>query len=1037
MTTPLLDTARSAVNALTELASRLDFAALISQRGRMLQVETALPTLALIPERLVMQDAISRPFELKLDCLSTSAHFELKRLVGEQISVRLLQPDGSYKPWHGYVTTAGQLGADGGLARYRLHMQSWLAFLGQRRDSFVYQDQSALQIIEAVFKDHPQAHYRIEVSQSLRQRSLCVQYRESDLDFISRLLAEEGLSYHFEHQDGDAAQDADQRGQARHCLVITDAQAPRADLGATRFTSRHTTAKVWGQKDAITAFMARRSLQPNAVALGSWDYKRLAGTAAQDASALELGELPTLEVYDGAGAYRYENEAHAQRAAALALAALELDIKRFEGQGSTRHFEAGRSFSLIDHPLYGANTSAFNYAGALIASHQRPDNAFTILAVEHHATNNLGAQAAKLLGLTDLEQGTYTNHFHCAPAAAPVVPRHIRKPTAPGMQTALVVGLQDETLTTEREHRVKVQFPWQRGERSLSGGLAHESSADPKGNATSNEQSGTWVRIGQAAAGANWGAVFTPRIGTEVAIDFLEADIDRPVISGQLYNGADTPPFSAGVDSGVNHPGVISGVHTHALDQGGFNQWVIDDASGQLRMRLLAGYTTAELGLGHLIQQSPASAQRGSWRGSGFEAATQGWASLRAAKGMLVSSSTRAGSYGSAQGTQMDAAEALAQLRGANDLGQRLSDSASQGGAHPLTAHQADKSVHKLLATFDPKKDGKHDGAVNGQEAKKAEGRTLTDPAESFAQPVVVLDTPSTQAWATEAGIASFSGQDASFTTQGDSHQSAAHTWASVSGKTTSWSTHEGGAKVYAASGPVSLRAHTDELQILADKDVTVISVNDEIRISASTKIEIIAGQSAITLDGGDIEFKTPGAFTVKGSGHAFLGGSSGAATLQALPDGKLTEAPAFMELNLHDEWLMPVAGAPYRVVFDDGTVREGTLDGNGHARLEGVPNQQARVYYGEDPRPLEPRVQMPANTFTGGSATNEEAIANIERYLDESEAFWADKATSEQREARSLLNEDPNEPDGEDAWHFLDEAQQAALQSRLKAGQE
>ena len=1024
MSSTLID---STLNAVTALGSRLDFAALVGQHGRMLQVETALPTLALIPERMVMHEAISRPFDLKLDCLSTSAHFELKLLVGEQVSLRLLQPEGGYKPWHGYVSTAAQLGADGGLARYRLHMSSWLAFLAQRRDSFVYQDKTALEIVEEVFKDYPQAAWRLEVSQPLRRRSLCVQYRESDLEFVQRLLAEEGLSYHFEHLDGDAAKAADERGHARHTLVITDAAAPRTDLGNTRFTSRHATAKVWGQKDSITAFMARRSVQPNAVTLGAWDYDRIAGTAAQDTSALELGELPTLEVYDGSGAYRYENEAHAQRAAALALAALELDIKRFEGQGSTRHFEAGRSFSLIDHPQYGANTSAFNYAGALIASHQRPDNAFTILAVEHHATNNLGAQAAKLLGLTDLEQGTYTNHFHCAPAAAPVVPRFIRKPTAPGLQTALVVGLDREPLTTDREHRIKVQFPWQRGEQPLAGGLAHESTADPKGNAPGNERSGTWVRVALPAAGANWGAVFTPRLGTEVAIDFIEGDIDRPVATGQLYNGADTPPFAAGVDSGVNHPGVISGMHTHGLDNASYNQWVIDDASGQLRMRLLAGYTTAELGLGHLIQQNPSSAQRGSWRGSGFEAGTQGWASLRATKGLLVSSTTRPGSYGSAQSTQMDAAEALAQLRGANDLGQRLSDAASQGGAHPLTAHLSEKSVQKLLAGVDPKKDGKHDGSVNGQEAKKAQGRTLTDPVEAFAQPVVVLDTPSTAAWATEAGIASFSGQDAAFTSQGDSHQTAAHTWASVSGKTTSWSTHEGGAKVYAANGPVSLRAHTDELQILADKDVTVISVNDEIRISASTRIELIAGQSGITLDGGNIEFKTPGAFTVKGSGHAFLDGGSGEATLAALPQGKLTEPPVFMELNLHDEWLQPIAGAPFRVVFEDGSTREGKLDANGHARLDGVPNLRAEVFYGEDPRDPEARVELPVNTFKAGSSTNEEAIERIQRHLDEAERFWAEQANSEQREVRAMLDE-PDEPEGENLWHYLDAEQQAKL---------
>jgi type VI secretion system secreted protein VgrG len=579
-----------------------------------------------------------------------------------------------------------------------------------------------------------------------------------------------------------------------------------------------------------------------------------------------------------------------------------------------------------------------------------------------------------------------------------------------------------------------VQFAWQRGEQPNAGGSAHESSADKKGNAPGDERSGTWVRVGLPAAGANWGASFVPRLGIEVAIDYIEADIDPPVVAGQLYNGADTPPFSAGVDSGINHPGVISGVHTQALDAQGFNQWAVDDASGQMRMRLLASYTAAEIGLGHLIQQSASSAQRGAWRGSGFEATTQGWASIRAGKGLLISTSTRAGSYGSAQSTQMDAQEALAQLRGATDLGQRLSAAATSATAQPLSAFEADKSAPKLIDQIDPKKEAKHPASVNGQEAKKAAagGRSLADPVEAFTTPVVVLDTPSTAVFATEAGMASFAGQDGSFAVQGDVHQTAAHTWASVSGKTSSWYVHEGGIKAFAANGPVSLRAHTDALQIWADKEVTVISVNDEIRISAQSKIELIAGQSSITLDGSDIEFKTPGAFTVKGSSHAFLGGGGQAAALVALPVGKLGEPLAFMELNLHDEWLMPVPGAPYRVVFEDGTVREGKLDDKGHARLEGIPNLMAQVFYGEDPRAPEARVKMPVNSFQGRSATNEEAIANIERYIAETDQFWENDADSEQREVRAELNADPEEPDGEDAWHFLDEAQHAALTEKI-----
>ena len=112
---------------MADWADRLDFTASYQQQGRMLQISTALPWLALLPERLTLHEALGQPFELAVDCISTSAYFELKRLIGEQMSLRLLQPDGSYKPWHGYVFEAAQLGADGGLARYRLVMRPWLS----------------------------------------------------------------------------------------------------------------------------------------------------------------------------------------------------------------------------------------------------------------------------------------------------------------------------------------------------------------------------------------------------------------------------------------------------------------------------------------------------------------------------------------------------------------------------------------------------------------------------------------------------------------------------------------------------------------------------------------------------------------------------------------------------------------------------------------------------------------------------------------------------------------------------------------------
>ena len=126
------------------------------------------------------------------------------------------------------------------------------------------------------------------------------------------------------------------------------------------------------------------------------------------------------------------------------------------------------------------------------------------------------------------------------------------------------------------------------------------------GNAPGNEQSGTWVRVAESLSGPNWGSLFTPRIGTEVLVDFIDGDIDQPIVVACLYNGCDTPPFSAGVDSGVNHAGVISGHHSHGLDDASqYNQWVVDDTRAQCRMRLASSSASSQLNLGYLNHQTP------------------------------------------------------------------------------------------------------------------------------------------------------------------------------------------------------------------------------------------------------------------------------------------------------------------------------------------------------------------------------------------------------------------------------------------------
>jgi type VI secretion system secreted protein VgrG len=876
-----------------------------------------------LAERLRGREGVNEAYRFDVDALSTSTDLDLNAFIGEELTVTLLQPDGSRRAWHGICTTAQWLGADGGVARYRLRLEPALALLRLRRDSYIFQDKNVQDIVTELFADYPQLRFEFDLTQDSPVRPICTQYRESDYDFFVRLLASEGLSWRFEHEQGNPQGD----GQSRHKLVIFDSQAVFPDTPgdpAIRFHGMRAT----DSDDAIDVFRARRRARANAVSISSWDPTQLLAPAAEQESTLDAGELPPLPVYDGAGERIASSDGMAELHSRLMLEALELENKLFEGEGAARRLAAGHGFQLTQHDRYPDG-----------------DNAFKVLWVEHEARNNVGAQIAA--GGGGVEPGTYRNRFSCVRDAVPVVPSATALPsphTALGPQTALVVGVADSVATTTSDHQVRVQFAWQRGAAANAGGIAHDT--DEAGSAPGDERAGTWVRVAEALAGPNWGSQFTPRIGTEVLVDFIDNDIDRPLVVAQLYTGADMPPFSAGVDSGAGHAGVISGIHTQTFDGAGWNQWQLDDTPGQLRMRLATSMAATQLNLGHLVQQSPGSARRGAYRGSGFELRTDAWAVVRGGEGVFLSTHARPGQGPGVTSTQMDAAEAVASLKAAQSLDKALLDAATAQQA--LSSKASVQAQQDFLALIDPEQQGKFDGPVNGHAPFKAQlGTREPDagkPVERFAKPVVLMDSAASINWATPASTVLFAGQQLHWTTQSDLHMTAAYTMSTVAAEAATLYAHEGGIQAFAGNGPVSLQAHTDALEILADQSVTIISVNDAIEIKANTKIVLQAGQASVTLDGGDITFACPGEFSVKGAQHLFDGGASQAASLAPLP-GALSEAPTnWIALNYLDpDSGEGIADVDYEIHFDQGPVLTGKLDKAGKARRENVPNKTVK----------------------------------------------------------------------------------------------
>lgn len=838
---------------------RQAFTAVYHQSARLITIETALGHDALVVERLSGREAISECFQFEVDCVAPSAQFELKTLIGEPLTLRLAQPHGT-RVWHGYATRASMLGSDGGMARYRVVLSPWLTFLSQRRNVLIFQDKTALEIIEAVFADYPQANYATDVTQSLPTRPRCTQYRETDLAFVERLLAEEGLCYRFVHDADQSAADNDEDAPHGPTLYITDREADVADVSPSdiRF---HRVSPVEAD-DGITAFRKQARLSPNAATLSAWDAMKLRAHAHQ-AEQEDKPDLPPLELYNGNRAgLRHQDPTGVEQTTDRRLAAARLRADTASGASSARQLAAGSAFNLTEHAS---------------------DNGrYVLWAVEHRAANNLGAHLAHLMGQPDIESGSYRNHFICAPDTVDVVPVNTGKPRAPGPETAQVVGVADQTLTSSRDHAVKVQFPWQRGERPNRGGLTEtDSQNNPEGNAPGDERNGTWVRVSEALAGPNWGAAFIPRIDTEVLIDYLEGDIDQPMIVGQFYNGTDAPPFAAGADSAANHPGTIAGTQTHALDNSGHNQWAHDDAPGQLRQRMATSQAASELNLGYLIDQNGAT--RGAYRGQGAELKTGGWAALRAPQGLLLSTTARQ----RGASTPHDVAEAVGQLKAAQDRANTLSETAQAQQADGLKANTAQADFTK---TLDPEADGVYQASVGGQDHHKANpgSRDAGDAAERFATPSVLLDSTSTLATTTPASSLFYAGGNTHTTVQGESQHSASGTYSHVSGATTSLYTHDGGLQGVAANGALSLQAHDDTLEILADDSITTSS-QTRVDMLANSKIVLTAGQSTVTLDGGKITFACPGTFTVKGGAHNFVGPAGQAASLNPLPVGTVT----------------------------------------------------------------------------------------------------------------------------------------------------
>lgn len=917
------------------------------QHTRLLRLHTPLGPDVLMAERAEITQAIGpanggEPDRIELLALSRNAHLQAHDLLGQPVLLELLtsQSRSALRPFHGHVTEFRLLGSDGGHARYQIVIEPWLAFLRARVDSWTFQNLSVLGILEAVFADYAgqgalSAAYRLDIADASVYPVLSTlsQFNETDLAFVTRLMADNGLFGWWEHtgHPGDPAT------LGSHTLVIADqngALQPNAQA-SIRFTQSGAVMK----EDSITHWRGHRRLGTSSLKLASWDYRSVDnhhGSAQVDAGH---GQDFVLAHHDQPGVYAFETPEEAQRLATVHLQALEARRKQFHGRGTVRTLAPATAFVLRDHfehPLSEGDEAA----------------RFVVLSVTHQARNNLSADAQAglqhLLGpvapwfKSTLANGSdeplYEARFTAQRASIPVRPllvdergrRLHPRPSIDGTQTALVVGL-GEPVHTDRDGRIKVQFHWQRGAQS-SHRLGHTSPTPDADNAPASDASGTWVRVAQDWAGANWGSGFIPRLGQEVVVAFLEGDIDRPVVIGAAYSGqgsgnaqgnevnvgaaqatGNAPAWfpgdqKQGEHESHAHTATLSGFKSQSLDSsqsgsGGHNQLVFDDTPGQ--GRLLAHTTQSQtwLQIGHLLQQN--DNQRLARRGHGLELHTQAQGALRAGSGLHISTFGRSGGTSTAQGQPTNTREAQSQLHSHAELLKSLSENAQthlaklprEPSADQLNAQKALQATLVSLKGTQSSTGGASSSSPSDAEVLAIDGGHGGIPVTE--RPDLVLSAAADISSATPAHTVVSAGQNATITAGQDTNLlSQRHAaWAVKDGISlfTRGEARDGqravqdvGLKLHAASGNVNVQAQSDRFTLTAEKGIDLQSTAASVVISAPNRIVLNGGGSYIKIEGGDIEVGTNGAATFKGAMKELTGGASASASSLNLPRSEL-----------------------------------------------------------------------------------------------------------------------------------------------------
>jgi len=484
--------------------------AIFTQDDRLLRFDSSLGKDELILHGLHGEEQVSHLFQFDLELSSASTNLQAEEIVGTIANIEIHNnSDNNIRNVNGIISRfiAGRL--TGGIRYYRAQMVPRLWFLQHTSNCRIFQNQNAEDIITDILQQHGLSKFEFR-SITCETREYCVQFAESDFQFISRLLEEEGISYHFIHQSNDHQLVFTQSNQSFEQCIEAEVICDYGTRPGENYISN------WERHFNFTS--------------GKWshnDYDFLSPGKGLRTEAKTIVNWPSnaaLEHYDYPG--RYAESSQGKTLTKYRMEAEEAQHDIVEAQSNCATFYAGGRFKVADHPC--------------------PDDKdnYLITKTVHSASDTMG------------DQGTpsYHNTISCIPQTNAIRPSsRTPKPFIHGMQTAVVVGPEGEEIYTDEHGRVKVQFHWDRDGKN-------------------DDNSSCWIRVSQTWAGKKWGAFFTPRIGNEVLVSFIDGDPDRPIIMGSVYNGDNQAPYASAKSQ--------SGFKSHSTKEGAtsdFNELRFED----------------------------------------------------------------------------------------------------------------------------------------------------------------------------------------------------------------------------------------------------------------------------------------------------------------------------------------------------------------------------------------------------------------------------------------------------------------------------